>query len=134
MTIMEAAQKWGYTHGTIFNYIKQGRIPCVERIQREKKRWEWFIPDDAEMPMPKKPGPPKAQPAPMHIRTPGEKFPANLSKVPKAEPGQLTREDIADFIAAHAGDMTYAELSAALQLPPIRIQRIYDALHEAYGI
>lgn len=132
MTIQQAADKWSYTPGTIFNYIKQGRIPGVQRIAQPNKRWEWFIPDDAEKPMPKKPGPPKAEL--QLVRTPGAKFPSGMSKVPKAEPGHLTEQDIADFIAAHAGDMTYEELTQALRLPRDRIRQIYDQLHDAYGI
>lgn len=131
MTIPEASQKWSYAQGTIFSYIQQGRIPGCYKLFRPGKRWEWFIPDDAKKPMPKKPGFP---PRPKLERAPGAKFPVGMSKVPQKDPGHLTNEDIADFIADHASDMSYGELSKALQMPSSRIREIYDQLHEAYGV
>lgn len=54
MTTKEAAEKWGYSEGTIRKWCKDGLIWV--QIKAEKKSGRWQIPADAICPKPIKKG------------------------------------------------------------------------------
>lgn len=70
----------------------------------------WFVPEEAQRP----------DRSDHSIKTPKQ--------------GELSPEDIAQHILRYASTQTYEQLKLALGLPTNEIRRIYDELHDAYGI
>ena len=52
MTTKEAAEKWGYSEGTICKWCREGKFSVV--CKAEKKNGRWQIPEAAICPKPLK--------------------------------------------------------------------------------
>lgn len=107
MDVLQASKKLGVSVSTVHTWCMNGMIPGAVKNGRR-----WVVPDDAQRPM----------------------IGRSAHPLKKPKQGELSPEDIAQHILRYASTQTYEQLKLALGIPTHEIRRIYDELHDAYGI
>lgn len=107
MDVLQASKKLGVSVSTVHKWCMNGMIPGAV-----KNGLRWFVPEDAQRPM----------------------IGGRVHLLQKPKQGELSPEDIAQHILRYASTQTYEQLKLALGIPTHEIRRIYDELHDAYGI
>lgn len=119
MTVVEAAEKWGMTVGTLSYHLVHGHVPSAFKYKCGAGVARWFIPDDAEKPKPYACCRWKAE----------QKKPKTI---PKTQAPFTTQEQEA-YIRMHAKDKTYREICEATGLSLFEARQCYDRLHALCG-
>lgn len=118
LTVAEYAGKVGFNVKTVQEWCRKGLLPgaCKTKVKRNRV---YMIPEDAPIPK-RKPNHP----------------PAKCKRPEPAKPIRktYTQQEMCGFIAQNCGKMTYGQISRELGIPTLEVRRIYDHLHEAYGI
>lgn len=115
LSVAEYAEKVGCTPRTVSSWCSKGLMQGAV-----KKRGSGYqIPENA--PVPK--------------RKQGRPF-VQCNQTASAEPTgkTYTQQEMCDFIVHNCTRMTYGKISRELNIPAAEVRRIYDHLHEAYGV
>lgn len=110
------ARLHGVSTKTVQQWCQKGLIPGVQTVERHGARGgtRYEIPDGAKRPV--------------------KKTSNAYTPPPCRGRGTLTQAEITAYIRIHASRRTYAQIKAALGISYSEIQRIYDRLHDLYGI
>lgn len=129
VTVSEWARRHHYSQKTAWSWAEKGQIVGAIRVQDDnaKRGFRTLVPEDASV-IRNKPGRPPAGSEPQRLP-----YVPPWKMLPPA-PVRRTKREISRFIMQHSGSMTYGQLSRELGLPTFEVRRIYDRLHDAYGI
>lgn len=133
ISVASYAEKHGYKPDAVRDWAKRGLLEgsVKQPIPPKCTSYMYMIPEDANPPSVRASGRPR-----MKFGLPEKK------NVPDGQPeesrktvikGRTSRE-ISLFIRKHCGNMTYREMSRALDISTLEVRAIYDRLHARYGI
>lgn len=121
----EYAEKNGYRLATVKQWCYEGNLQGVQKMSTGKSgmaTWKYMIPEDAK----------PIRPLRRYQKT-YEKA-EEPEKAAKPLPKLKTRRDKCEHIRKHCITRTYGQLKKETGLSHMEIRRIYDRLHEVYGI
>lgn len=118
LTAAEYAAKIGRTPRCVLRWCTSGLLPGAVK-SRIGKRTMYLIPEDVTVPQ-IRPG-----------RPPGQ---FNSDKPTHPTGKNYTQKEMCDFIKLNCNRMTYGQISGELGISAAEVRRIYDHLHEAYGV
>lgn len=130
----EYAEKHGYNAETVRRWCQEGNLPGARKMYTERKgptSWMYMIPEDAEPMRPlrkyqKDWG--KQEAAAQEAAEDGQKQEVMPLKHLK------TRHDKCEHIRKHCISKTYSQLMRETGMTHAEIRKVYDRLHEVYGI
>lgn len=125
MTVQEFARRNGRTPQNVAYLIRKNRIPGVVFAHPPQGgRPRYFVPDNAEYPTSQRKG-----------RAAGGRmlFASSSRLNPKPDPNMSLREAYA-YLARHAIQQSYGEISQATGYPVLVLRDMYDKLHQRYGV
>lgn len=118
LTVVQYAEKIGRSYKTVQNWCARGLIPGAFKT-RIGRNTMYLLPESAPSPQ-------------LSVGRPKESCKPNPPEEPEGK--TFTREELCDFIRKNCSKMTYGQLSRVLGIPAAEVRRIYDQLHETYGI
>lgn len=114
------AEKYGYSNKTVAAWCHNGKIEGVVKIPYKNScKYAYLVPENA-VPIRNKCGRPKT---------------VREKPIPPPKPKRIyTPHEAAMYIRNHAHNRTYRQLMDELDMTMGQIRRIYDRLHDEYGI
>lgn len=123
--------KNGYTTKWASELANQGRIPgAVKALRQGSKICRWMVPADAVRPEPQKKGRPKMT----EEERRAQKWKPPVVVLPRIKPVLPTMHDKCEYIRKHCLTKSYRELAEDTGMSYAEIRRVYERLHERYGI
>lgn len=132
--VAEYAEKHGYKPATVSYWCRKGILPEARKMFTGKNGVAsciYMIPEDA------KPIREKRSYRKKLAEEDTEQQPEKKPKAPKIEyplKSLVTHHDKCEHIKKHCIDRTYAQLRRETGMSLAEIRRVYDRLHEVYGI
>lgn len=127
LSAREYAERHNYDKKTVLGWCKAERLPGVKKIKRSttSEQFMYLIPEDAKPIRPKRPYVKKKPAKPKTVKKldpPTPKFALN------------TNHEKAAHVKRFCGLHTYKQLSEETGWPIGEVRRVYERLHEAYGV
>lgn len=106
----EFAKRYGVCVETVNRWIREKRIIGAIKVpHRNAYGFIYGIPESAVL------------------------IPKDVSETPTSGK-DYTPEEMLSYISEHCSNRTYRQISRELGIPAVEVRRIYDHLHEAYGV
>lgn len=110
ISITEFGKRHGVKSVTVIDWYRSGRLHGVIKVPCPRVHgFVYAVPQDA-VPVPKEP---------LAVESSGKDY---------------RPEEMAEYIRKHSDTRTYGQISRELGIPTSECRRIYDHLHEAYGV
>ena len=129
LTAREYAERHGYNKKTVLKWCANKRLPGVKKQKNSGSiPFAYMIPEDAEPIRPKRNYTKKK---PTEVKKPK---PAPKIEPPKPKYELNTNHEKAEHVKRYCGLHTYRQLSEETGWPISEVRRVYERLHEAYGL
>ena len=127
LNVKEYAQKHGYNRKTVLYWCGMGLLKGAVKVETGKKGNAgliWMIPEETRLERKYHKWKPKPKPK-KTLEAKGAEFPLK---------SLVTQHDKSEYIKQHCVDRTYRQLCKETGMSMAEIRRVYDRLHEVYGI
>lgn len=125
------AQEKNMEVDTVRNWCAKGRLPGVIQVPRGPNSYAYLIPRTAEPVKPLR----KYEKRIIRVAEEPVQMPEVKQQMPEKTVRKLkTMREKAEFIRRNCINLSYGQLKKETGLSHMEIRRIYDRLHEVYGI